>query len=217
MKPRPVLVTAGATRNPIDQMRHISGNSSGRTGVVLAAALSDHLPLHFLGSPEALLRAWEPLSSGTLEEFGSTRDLMHRMERWVRANPAGIVIHAAAVGDYETEPIDGKVESGREPWTLVLRPTPKIADHLRDWGGPGVLLVTFKAAAPGTGSDALLSLARRQLERTRSDLVFANVLGDLDRHLLLVDAHGASTYEHRAETVAALIAWVLRNGVSGRA
>lgn len=204
---RPVLITAGATRNAIDRMRHIAANSTGQTGVSIAAALSDDRPVHLLGSPEALLRGWEALSSGSLEEFSSTRDLMARMERWVRAHPQGVVVHAAAVGDYEVEPFDGKIESGRPEWTLTLRPTPKIADHLRTWG-PELRIATFKAAPPETSREELLEIARKQLRRTRSDIVFANVLGRLAQGILLVEEHQERWIEHRGPALMALLEWI---------
>ncbi|MBN1337621.1 MAG: hypothetical protein JXB39_16840 [Deltaproteobacteria bacterium] len=199
---RPVLVTAGATRNPIDRMRYLSAYSSGWTGVTLAQALSQGHAVHLLGSPEAILRGPDLPS---VETFSSTRDLMARMEAWVRAHPGGVVVHAAAVGDYETEPLDGKVESGRNEWVVRLRPTPKIADHLRDWG-PGLVIVTFKAAPPGTGRDDLVAVARRQLERTRSDLVFANVLDHLDGDVALVEATTHRFFQRRDQAVSALAA-----------
>lgn len=197
---RPVLVTAGATRNPLDRMRYISAGSSGRTGVAIARTLSAAHPVHVLGSPEAALRA----ADLSVEVYGSTRDLMARMEAWVRAHPGGVVIHAAAVGDYEAAPETGKVESGRAEWVIRLTPTPKIADRLKDWG-PALGLVTFKAAAPGTATPALLEIARRQLERTRSDLVFANVLDHLDRDVALVEPDGERVFSTREEAVAALL------------
>jgi phosphopantothenoylcysteine synthetase/decarboxylase len=199
-----VLVTAGATRNPIDAMRFISANSSGRTGVRLARAwqAAGH-SVHFLGSPEAVLRYGE----GSTETFGSTRDLMDRMERWVLLHPHGAVVHAAAVGDYEcAEASSSKLPSGRPEVTLALTPTPKIANAVRGWGLRGCF-VTFKAAAPETSSDELLALARAQRERTQSDLVFANVLGRLGQGIAIV-GDGVTWFDRRDEALEALISAV---------
>src|SRR5688572_24419311 len=105
------LITAGATRNPIDAVRYVSAWSSGGTGVAIANALRDAgRSVHLLGSAEALLRAHDMPS----EEYGSTRDLMARMERHVRANPQLTLVHASAVGDYELPEIEpSKIPSGR--------------------------------------------------------------------------------------------------------
>lgn len=207
---RPLLVTAGATRNPVDAMRHLSANSTGSTGVEVARALAGHTRVHLLGSPEALLRSEGHAVAGR-EPFGSTRDLMARMEAWVLANPAGVVVHAAAVGDYEADPVQGKIPSGQDELVLRLRPAPKIADRVRAWSD-GVLLVTFKAGGPGTSGEELVRVARAQLVRTGSRLVFANVLGDLERTSTLVEAERAEHHPRREAALGALVdrlrAWV---------
>jgi len=199
-----LLITAGATRNPIDAVRYISAGSSGRSGVAVARGLQARgVAVWLMGSTEARLRAGDLPG----EEYGSTRDLMARMERWVRANPSGAVVHAAAVGDYESlGTTSGKVPSGRERWELVLGPTPKIADHIRAWGCSGPY-VTFKAAPPGTPEKDLETIARRQRERTGSDLVFANVLGRLGEGILLV-AETTERYPQREAALQALVDWL---------
>jgi hypothetical protein len=201
---RPVLVTAGATRNPIDRMRCITANSSGGTGVALATALKADHPITLLGSPQAMLRA-QGAGLDSMEPFESTSDLMARMERWVRANPRGIVIHAAAVGDYAPRPSEGKVSSGQARWSLELGPTPKILDHIRGWGDDELVLVSFKAAAPDTDDGALIDIAREQASRTGSDLVFANVLGRLGERVALVTPDSERWYEDRQDALQALI------------
>jgi len=195
---RPVLITAGATRNPVDAMRFISANSSGRT----SAALAEELPgSTFLGSPEAVLRA---PSSATCETFTTTADLMERMRTWVGANPGGVVVHAAAVGDYRTaEPSPGKLPSGQEELVLRLVRTPKIADHIKDWD-LSCRLVTFKAAPPETEGEELIGICRAQLARTRSELVVGNVIGRLSSTTTLVDADSSERFDDRRAALRAL-------------
>lgn len=196
------LVTAGATRNPIDAMRYLSARSTGSTGIFIANALRERgVSPWLLGSAEARLR--DPGLPG--EEYGSTRDLMAKVETWVRANPTGILVHSAAVGDYErADASAGKTPSGMPEWTLTLTPTPKIADHVRGWGFTGIY-VTFKAAAPGTTPEELEGIARRQRDRTGCDLVFANVLGRTSKDVALVGGE-IRWFAERRDGVDALIA-----------
>lgn len=202
---RPVLITAGATRNPLDAMRYVSAFSSGGTGVWLSTALRACLgeggSITLLGSAEALLRCGE---IGEKEEFTSTRDLMARMERWVTQHPGGVIAHAAAVGDYEAQTHGGKLPSGQAELVLRLLPTPKIVDRLKVWD-PGTFLVSFKAAPPETDQAALEQIARAQLRRTSSDLVFANVLGRIGTDVLLVDDTSARRFPQRADALDALL------------
>ena len=168
--PAPVLVTAGATRNPVDAIRYLSAGSSGATGTWVARRVAAGAPVHLLASPEAELRLrLAGLRAGeaelppglSVEGFGSTEDLLSRMERWVRG------------------------------WS------------------EGVHLVSFKAAPPDTDDARLEAIARTQLARTGSALVFANVIGRIDRGVLLVEARRTRRFERRPDALAALVEHVL--------
>jgi phosphopantothenoylcysteine decarboxylase/phosphopantothenate--cysteine ligase len=223
---RPVLVTAGATRNRVDAIRYLSAHASGRTGVELAMALTGHggARVHLLGSEEACLRAEvAALREGvegraeapTREAYTTSRDLMARMETWLRAHPDGVLVHSAAVGDYELDGDGaGKIPSGLAEMVLRFRPGPKIVDHVRSWA-PGCCLVSFKAAPPGTSPVELEGIARAQLRRTGSDLVFANVLGHTDTDVLLVRATRTDAYPTRGEATAALLDAVTTAATNG--
>lgn len=200
-----ILVTAGATRNPVDAIRYLSAGSSGRTGIAIAAALAAcGASPRLFGSEEAVLRARLDAPHLPAEVYGSTRDLMARMERWIRNNPQGAVVHAAAVGDYElASPEASKIPSGQAELVLRLSRAPKIADRVRDFGLTGPY-VTFKAAAPETDDDALVAIAAAQRARTGCDRVFANVLGRLHARVALV-GDDVAWYAARADAIDALV------------
>ncbi len=171
----------------------------------LARRLFGPQPVRLLGSAEACLRARiAGIAEPMLEEFTSTRDLMTRVEANLRDWPRAVLIHSAAVGDYEMEaPRADKIPSGAEAIELRLVRAPKIVDRVRDWA-PGCFLVSFKAAPPSTDREALERIARAQLERTGSDLVFANALGDIERDVLLVGRDGTQAFARRQDAVDAL-------------
>ena len=198
---RDVLITAGATRNPIDAMRFISAHSTGRTGAWLAGALEDTHSITVLGSPEALAHCPPTVAQ---EAYTSTDDLMTKMRTWVDAHPDGLVIHAAAVGDYAVAPIAGKIASGQESVTLTLRPTPKILDAIRGWS-PSVRIVSFKAAPPETDEASLEAIAAAQGVRTDSVAVFANVIGQLESGVLIWTRDTVQRFAKRAEALASLV------------
>jgi phosphopantothenoylcysteine decarboxylase/phosphopantothenate--cysteine ligase len=203
-----VLVTAGGTRNPIDAVRAIAAASTGTTGIAISRRLAalGH-DVWMLGSVEAHLRARAdggPRVAGATYE--GTLDLGALMRAWVEQHPKGAVVHAAAVGDYAaaTTDLSHKTPSGMSEWRPRLVPTPKLADQVRGWGliGP---FVTFKAASPDTTPDQLTDIARAQRTRTQSDLVFANVLGQLEQVQLVTDE---VRYARREEAIEALVRWV---------
>lgn len=197
---RHALITAGATRNPIDAIRYVSAHATGRTGVEVARRLRDRHDVLLLGSGEACLRGPDL----PCEEYTSTRDLMGRMERHARAHPDGVIVHSAAVGDYEAQAVATKIPSNQPELVIRMTPGPKILDHLRAWA-PDCFLVSFKAASPEVGADELEAIARAQLRRTHSDLVFANRLGAL-QEVLLVGATHTERHTERGSAITALIA-----------
>ncbi len=205
MTPRPLLVTAGGTRNPIDAIRSIAAGSTGTTGITVARALAGAYAPRLLGSAEACLRARLADPALPTREFGSTRDLMAKVEAELRERPRGVLVHSAAVGDYEVVDAATKLPSGQAELVLRLTPTPKIVDRVRDWD-PDVFLVSFKAGSPDWDDAHLEAVARAQLVRTRSDVVFANRLGALDTSCMLLTDAGTTRFSARNEALAALVA-----------
>ena len=181
---RPLLITAGATHNPIDSMRSITAHASGQTGAWLAQELYSDFTVTFLGSRLAMANTKAPV---LMDSYQSTRDLEQKMKDWVHSNPNGIVIHSAAVGDYEVKNAgtNHKIPSGQAEIHITLTPTPKILPQLISWSS-ALSIISFKAAPPETDTAALLEIARKQCVSTSSTLVFANVIGQTHRDVMLV-------------------------------
>jgi phosphopantothenoylcysteine decarboxylase/phosphopantothenate--cysteine ligase len=191
-----VLVIAGATQEPIDDMRVVSNRSSGATGVALAreawragadaelwaahveVALPDHVPTKRFGSVEDLL-ALAPQAKG----FDA-------------------VLVPAALSDYAPEPREGKVPSDRGDLTLRLKALPKALDELRKHAA-GVL-VPFKAEARVTEVE-LVERARASLRKRGAPFVVANLLSEVSAErarVLLVDERSATPVEGTKDEVA---------------
>lgn len=191
-----VLVIAGATQEPIDDMRVVSNRSSGATGVALAreawragadaelwaahveVALPDHVPTKRFGSVEDLL-ALAPQAKG----FDA-------------------VLVPAALSDYAPEPREGKVPSDRGDLTLRLKALPKALDELRKHAAGA--LVPFKAEARVTEVE-LVERARASLRKRGAPFVVANLLSEVSAErarVLLVDERSATPVEGTKDEVA---------------
>ena len=138
-----LLITSGATREPIDGVRFISNFSTGKTG----AALADF----FTGAGFAVTYlkgegAAEPVSRCELSGFSDFADLNASLKRELGRRRYFAVIHLAAVSDYsvssvrlgersfspgELAKIDSH-ESGEE-LGLVLKRNLKIVDSLKSY------------------------------------------------------------------------------------
>jgi phosphopantothenoylcysteine decarboxylase/phosphopantothenate--cysteine ligase len=140
-----VLVTAGATREPIDAVRFISNFSTGSTGASIAEALVaiGHRVVYVRG--ESAVPAPSAAEQGS---FYSARDLSAQLQRRLAKGDVDAVIMAAAVSDYRPgAPTDGKLSSAPEELTLHLVRNPKILPQLKAWSPRPLRVVGFKLTA----------------------------------------------------------------------
>lgn len=135
-----VLITAGGTTEPIDDVRVITNRSSGRTAAALADFLMDcGLHVTYLHSRNAVL----PQRAGPRVAFESFHDLQGALETLLRKDRFNYVIHAAAVSDYAVEKQPGKISSTAEEITLHLKRNPKLISEIKRLQ-PGTRLIGFK-------------------------------------------------------------------------
>jgi len=181
-----VVVTSGATSEPIDPVRVLTNRSSGKTGRAVAAACyvrgADVTLVHGDGEvPYADVRDVETAAEMTAATLDACGD-------------ADALVSAAAISDYTVEPSEEKIRSGQE-LTLDLDPTPKLLDAVRE-EFPDLPVVGFKAETSGD-DDAMVDAARGILDRSSLSFVVANdagVMGDEETRALFVTADDAAEF-----------------------
>lgn len=207
-----VLVTSGATREPIDSVRFVSNLSSGRTGAAICDALvtrgMDVTHVHGVDSAVSIRVARR-------EAFTDHLSLDMILRRHLRDRDYGAVVHAAAVGDFSVDgtPSETKIESGKE-LTVRLKPTPKIIERIRGYAGAqDLLLVGFKLTHdPDPENQA--RAARELLLRSHARFVVQNDVSTLesgDGHIFAVHesgGRGVRRYVGRIKLAVALAALI---------
>jgi phosphopantothenoylcysteine decarboxylase/phosphopantothenate--cysteine ligase len=202
-----LLVTAGATREPIDAVRFLTNVSTGATGAALADALQS------LGHAVALLRgqgAAEPRLVRDVETFSSAADLGERMRRRLADGSFGGVVMAAAVADYRPDAeFAGKLASDAEILTVRLVRNEKVLQSLKGHSPKPLVVVGFKLTV-GADKAAREAAVAAQFSGGGVDAVVHNDLGEIRRgpiHLFRLHASpGAAPVESRgvAELAASL-------------
>ncbi|MDP2905361.1 MAG: phosphopantothenoylcysteine decarboxylase [Candidatus Omnitrophota bacterium] len=190
LKNKRILITAGPTWVPIDEVRVISNTASGATGILLAQKLSRlgakvTLVLGKKGDSalekgdSALFRALSPFSlKGRCPLFKVIRfSFFDELKSIIAAELKGgrydAVIHSAAVSDYKPQkPLRRKIRSGLKHLRLDLVPTEKIIDSIKK-RGRSLYLVGFKFE-PSCSRAVLIKEAAALAQRSRADLVVAN-------------------------------------------
>ncbi|MFH1339077.1 MAG: phosphopantothenoylcysteine decarboxylase [Candidatus Omnitrophota bacterium] len=173
LKNKRILITAGPTWVPIDDVRVISNVATGATGALCAKKLSAR------GAKVTLLLG--PCGKHSLSNsirlinfrfFNELRDIL---KRELKNNKYDVVIHSAAVSDYRPSvKYAQKVNSGRKTWTVNLMPTPKIIDLIRKIDRT-LFLVGFKFE-PGARKKILIDKTKTLINRARLDLAIANTV-----------------------------------------
>ncbi len=206
-----VVVTAGATAEPIDPVRVLTNRSSGRTGRAVARAC------YIRGASVTLVHGErgvdETVHYADLRRVATAANMLEATRAAVE--DADVLVSAAAIGDYTVDPEPGKIRSGREDITLDLQPTPKLIDTVRQ-DHPDLPIVGFKAETDGD-DDTLTTQARNVLDRVGLSFVVANdasVMGEATTRALLVREEEVSVFEGSKDDLGLHIAGELSSMLS---
>lgn len=171
-----VIITAGGTREKIDDVRYIGNFSGGRLGHAIATIYAKYTDndVLFIAPKETIERFGKP-DGVTHESFSSAQELR---EKLLGISAVNTVIHSAAVADYTPVFHEGKISSDQDELVIHLKRTPKIISELRDHFGESTKLVGFKLLSGATKKELFLAAAR-QIDDNRLDFCIANNIGDI--------------------------------------
>ena len=160
-----ILITAGATREPIDPVRFISNRSSGRMGFALAKAA------HIRGAEVTVVSGVTSVDppAGVRIIKTTTAEEMHRATL-EHAGNATIFVATAAVADYTpAKPSAEKIKKTTDTLDLKLQRTSDILSDVARARRNGQLIVGFAAE-----SQDLLENAWEKLVSKDVDAIVAN-------------------------------------------
>lgn len=174
-----ILITGGATQNMIDATRCISSKANGNTALAFFEALNTSSRTPILLISKTALRESDIVihpSAKQIFSFDSNTNLQSLIELNLKLHDIEWMIHSASVSDYIPETIiQEKISSSEQELVLKLVKAPKIVDSIKTIS-PSTKLISFKAGSPETSWKQLYELAHAQLERTKSEIVWANIL-----------------------------------------
>lgn len=162
-----VLVTAGPTREPWDDIRFLSNRSTGLMGLALARTARRR------GAEVILVTGpvdWPPPYGIETHGVESTREMEAAVKKHMtRAN---VLVKAAAPGDFRpADRVSGKVKKTKMPTPIKLARNPDILAGIGQNKGDKVL-VGFAAEA-----EDLIENAKAKLKAKNLDLIVANQIG----------------------------------------
>ncbi len=203
-----VLVTAGPTREYLDDVRYISNASSGRMGYAIVEALQQ------AGHTVVLVSGPVSLTAPVGCEFHAVESTAQMMEtcRALFPHCAG-VIAAAAVCDYKPlQRIVGKMSKTGDPISLEMIETDDVLAALGATKAPEQWIVGFALEAQNERENALQKLRRKNcdwivLNRPEAIAAEVNSVELLDRQGEVV-AHWSGT---KSDVSRNLVHWLLQS------
>jgi len=178
-----IVVIAGSTEQPIDDVRAITNRSSGGTGIELAKSAYERggkVEL-WLGRHEAPVPAYIET-----KEFSTVEQLVEL----VKHLKCDYCLVPAAISDFTTKRAKGKIHSREGAVKLNLMPTPKVIRFVAS-KTKGVV-VGFKAES-GVTAQYLIEKAGSMIKEYGLDFAVANDVRAVKRDrtkVIILDSHG---------------------------
>ena len=169
-----ILITAGPSREAIDNVRYLSNKSSGRMGIEIAKEASARGADVLLVAGECMVKIPEYIKTNHVE---SADDFIKVVKDEISNNNYDFFISAAAISDYKpVDLIEGKISSDNiKELNVNMKLTPKILDIARrkDYK---LFIIAFKAETNVSRTE-LIDRAYDRLLKSESDLIVANDVG----------------------------------------
>ena len=154
-----VLITAGATREPVDPVRFLGNRSSGKMGYAMAEAAIRRGAKVILVSGPVALEAPPGVNLTNVETAEQMRNAMLS-----RASEASVIIAAAAVADFRLRKASTQKIKRNGPMSLDLEPTPDILAEVAAHRRPDQLLIGFAAETQNAIENGRAKLRKKGID-----------------------------------------------------
>ena len=164
---RKIVVTAGATREPLDPVRYLTNHSTGKMGYAVArACMLRGADVTLLTAPTAL----RPVPFVKTVPFTTASDLFAAVKENIEG--ADALVMAAAVADYRPAAVaDNKIKKKDGDLSLPLARTDDILGWLGEHKPAGLFVCGFSME-----TENLLENSAAKLKKKNLDLIVANNL-----------------------------------------
>jgi len=171
-----ILVTAGGTSEPIDDVRRITNVSTGALGSMIADVFAKKYgaEVTFLHGENSLKPSDKKIKT---VEVSTAADAAEKLASLLKTKRFDAIVHAMAVSDYSPVRQKGKIPSDKKTLVLTLKRTPKIINIIKKIA-PDAVLAGFKLLS-GSSEKQLLAACGKLLKTSGCDFVFANDLSDI--------------------------------------
>ncbi|MEN8241031.1 MAG: bifunctional phosphopantothenoylcysteine decarboxylase/phosphopantothenate--cysteine ligase CoaBC [Chloroflexota bacterium] len=171
LKGKKVIITAGATQEPLDPVRYLTNRSSGKQGYALAQAAVDQ------GAEVILISGQTALTPPTGVQYVETRTAEQMLTAVLKHLPGrDALLMAAAVADFRpAEVAEKKIKKGKKAPQLPLTRTADILLEVAKHKDKPQAVIGFAAE-----SEDLIANAEKKLKAKKLEMIVANDISTSD-------------------------------------
>jgi phosphopantothenoylcysteine decarboxylase/phosphopantothenate--cysteine ligase len=169
------IITAGATRSPLDPIRYLTNPSSGKSAYSLtkqALARGYRCTVIAANDSVKLFETLLPISSLTVIPAHTTQDMLHVVENLLQQDhPYDLYVSTAAIGDFEFHTHQQKLKKSAllKTASLELVASPDILSMVCSQKKPGQKIIGFAAE-----THLSVEILQEKWERKPVDLLIGN-------------------------------------------
>ncbi len=160
-----VLISAGHTEEPVDEVRFFSNRSSGKTALAIARAF------HLRGAQVQLVlgKVEEPVPAGMeVIRVQTSAEFLQAMDK--NQAQAQVIVMAAAIADFvPSHPKSGKIKDSKALKNIELHSSVNILSELGKKKTPGQILVGFALE-----KENALAYGREKMKSRNCDVMVVN-------------------------------------------
>ena len=168
-----ILITAGATRTYLDDIRFISNNATGTLASYIALqAINKKMHVTFIHGKESIV----PYTNSKLLkliEIETVEDLVKVINKELKNKKYDAFVHTIGVTDYiPIKKIKGKISSNSKFLTIKLKKCPKIINIIKK-----ISLFTYTIGCKlesNVTNETLIKRAKELMKKSKANLVIAN-------------------------------------------
>ncbi|MEF3279349.1 MAG: hypothetical protein K6357_00040 [Elusimicrobiota bacterium] len=174
-----IIITSGATIEPIDNIRFLTNLSTGKTASIIASHLSKKYQVTYLTSKTA---KFYPAKNKKIKIifFDTFKSLNLALKKELGRNYYDVIIHAAAVSDYSIyrikvngknlKKLNGKLSSKFKFINIILKKNFKIINRIIKYSkNKNIFIVAFKLTS--TKNETKIKKAVKEI---KADIVIHN-------------------------------------------
>jgi phosphopantothenoylcysteine decarboxylase/phosphopantothenate--cysteine ligase len=189
LKGKKVLITAGATREPIDPVRFISNHSSGKQGYAIAEEFYQQ------GAEVTLISGFATVKPPLGVKYIHTETAQQMYDSCLQNIAYDIAICTAAVSDWSCKAATQKIKKSDTPPSIQFIENPDILKTIANHKNRPKIVIGFAAETENVIENAKIKIQKKGCDIILANDVSENIFGSDENKIHLITNTKIETWE----------------------